>query len=111
MFNIKYLQDSTNFSEYDLERIEHLNLEKWVTNYSYVAYGWTGFLIAKDAENLWFKFELGHCSCYGPLENWYSWKFTKEEMLELIKALDPEEYGDHVTKEEKQAFLDFVINN
>lgn len=113
MFDIKYLPDSTEFSEYELKKIEHLNLEQWITNYKYKARNGSWFLIAKDKDGIWFKFELWHCSCYWPIENGYSWKFTKEQIIGLIKALDTKDYwySDSITEEEKQSFLEFVIDN
>ena len=54
------------FSEWELEDCK--DEELIVYDYCYGNYEGSGFLVGKNS-NGWFSMNLGHCSCYGPMNN------------------------------------------
>lgn len=101
--DITFLKD-----EFELEVIEKDNIVKWITNYEGWSYEWHWYLIALSEDWLWRKYELWHCSCNWPLENWYSWKFTKNDILLLMES-EPTWYD--YSEEDKKLIIDFILNN
>lgn len=87
---IIYLGDS-KFSNYETLHLKTDSPLVWaVSNYSYSCYEWDWYLFAKWSEWEWYKWDCGHCSCYWPLEHWYSGRFTQEEILILAKEVSEE---------------------
>lgn len=83
-------------SEYDFERLEKLGFDLMVYGYEDGGYDGSGFAAFKKGDQ-WFYQELGHCSCYGPLEN----VETSANMLvslDQVIALAENSYSD-VSKE------------
>ena len=69
-------------------------------------------LIGTIGPDKWYKFYLGHCSCYGPLENLHNNPtYTKEEILKLIDHLQDDYHGGDYTIEVVDEFRDFVLAN
>lgn len=94
-----------NFDEHDLKRLwSDKDLVRWITNYNYANYNWSWYLIVVDNDWVWHNFHCWHCSCFWPLENGYSWKFTKEEIIMIIQNFDRYE----ASESEKNEFLNFV---
>lgn len=77
--------------EYDLEHIDQENFLWFVYFYETAPYEGSGFGMALDKNGaLWYK-GMGHCSCYGPLENGYSGQelgFTQSILVEDFLGLD-----------------------
>lgn len=61
-------------------------------------------MIARDEKGMFWKYDCGHCSCYGPLENGVGGIFSKEEILKVIDAME----SYHATEAEKELFRIFV---
>lgn len=55
-------------SEYDLERLDGEDYEYFIYNYRDFGYDGDGAAILKDEYGKFMLIDLGHCSCYGPLE-------------------------------------------
>ena len=103
------------FSQYDIDYLQHRFSEdifKGIYEYRYGSYEWTGLLIATTWSDKWYKIYLGHCSCYGPLENLNNNPvYTKEEILKLIDNLLNHFDWRNYTEEVVQEFRDFVLTN
>lgn len=104
---IKYLKDK--FNEYDLKNIQKDNIIKWISNYEAWSHEWCWYLIALWEDWLWRKYDCWHCSCYWPLENWYSWKFTKEEIYKIMEAEKISNYD--YSESDKKEILEFILNS
>jgi hypothetical protein len=61
--------ESASLSEYDLKPLQEFGVS--VFSYWYVDHGYEGSGKAVVYWNDgWWTFDLGHCSCYGPTEDW-----------------------------------------
>lgn len=77
---------------YDIDRIKNLNPDVFI--YSYENHGYEGSRFAvwrKDKK--WSYQELGHCSCYGPLEDLASSNNMKFTLKQILKVGDT--YGEY----------------
>ena len=54
--------------EYDLEYLDKEVYEYLIYNYHYEEYEGSGAAVLKDKNGKFMFIDLGHCSCYGPLE-------------------------------------------
>lgn len=65
---IKSIKNSEKFSDYELKDVKKLNADWFVYYYETGCYDGSGFAIwKKDGKYLYA--DLGHCSCYGPVED------------------------------------------
>ena len=104
---IKVLAD--NISEQWIERIfKKDKLEKCIYLYCSWNYDWRGLLLARN--NIWdfIIYNLWHCSCYWPLEQWHWVKGNSEEMKRIIDC-DFMYLGNWYLKY-KSEFLNFLKN-
>ena len=101
---IEYIWIS-KFESDETKRID--SFVKWITNYSYELYDWRGALITLQENWTWRNYACWHCSCNWPLEAWYSWSFTADEMIKLVENFDEWEAGE----EEKAQFISFIEEN
>lgn len=62
------------------------NFKKAIYEYQYGFYEGNGKLIVKTIDDKFWVQDLGHCSCYGPLERWTPLK--KYDSLDSIPASD-----------------------
>lgn len=101
---IKYLGKS-EFGEWELSELKD-EIVSWITNYYYECYEWGGVFIYISNDGLWRYINCGHCSCYWPLEKWYSWIFTKEEILKLVEDANDWE----IESKDKVIIKDYLLN-
>lgn len=77
-------------SEYDLKELPQLErqcsykVEEFVYWYEIHPYSGDGCAVYRDSNQDWHVIGLGHCSCYGPLEDLKSVPMTKEQVLGLL---------------------------
>lgn len=106
----KYHDSPSELGEYDIKHLQHEFSEeefKGIYEYRQWGYEWTWVLIGTTWEK-WYKFYLGHCSCYWPLENLNrNPSYTKEDILKLIDGMLDEGYS----KENIDEFRNFVLSN
>lgn len=75
--------------EWDIDKLNKadLNAEEFVYHYENYGYEGSGFAVWFDGKE-WSYQELGHCSCYGPLDNITAsnkMKVSKDQLLTLIE--------------------------
>lgn len=78
-----------------------------ITNYTYECYDWRGSFITLQEDWTWRNYSCWHCSCYGPLEHWYSWNFTADEMIKLVENMDSWDVRDW----EQEELIVFINEN
>ena len=77
------IEGSTEFSEYDEAKLPPCDI--FVYFYEYECYEGSGFSVWKNGDKFGYHY-LGHCSCYGPLENIDSNAiYTLEEVEDIVK--------------------------
>lgn len=90
----------------ELEDHEFSRLPLWADKaayvYTYGGYEGRGIILATDGKGKWTFGNLGHCSCYGPLERNGSWPhYTKQEAERILeREMAEERYDD----DEKRAY-------
>lgn len=57
-----------SLDEYDLKYLDKEAYEYLIYNYEVGYYGGSGAAVLKDNDGKFILIDLGHCSCYGPLE-------------------------------------------
>ena len=57
-----------SLGEYDLEYLDKEAYEYLIYNYEVGCYDGSGAAVLKDNNGKFMLIDLGHCSCYGPLE-------------------------------------------
>lgn len=76
---------------YDLEKVEtqsknlRYDIKEFVYWYRIRLYEGSGCAIFLDKNDKWHIIDLGHCSCFGPVEDLKSVPMEKEQVLELLK--------------------------
>lgn len=83
--------------KYDLKNLEVLNFKYFVYSYEYYSYEGSGFAVWKNENGTFGYIQLGHCSCYGPLENLPTAK-NMELSLEQVEEIAMKYYDEHGTK-------------
>lgn len=90
--NIKIISlGEDNLSEYDLEEIPKLErqlsykVKEFIYYYIDLGYDGEGCAVFLDSNDKWHIIDLGHCSCYGPLEDLKSVPMEKEQVLKALK--------------------------
>ena len=121
MQNEEYLGDTKiisvgkdRLSKYELEEIPKLErqtlykVKEFI--YYYLDYGYEGegCAIFLDSNDKWHIVDLGHCSCYGPLEDLKSVPMEKEQVLELLKNGKYSYYDDHSNKLKYIELIDYL---
>lgn len=59
-------------------------IEEFIYWYEVAPYSGDGCAVYRDEMNMWHVIGLGHCSCYGPVEDLKSVPMTKEQVLWLL---------------------------
>lgn len=78
-------------SEWDLKKLpqleKQLSYEVEELIYWYKDQGYAGFgcLIYRDNNDNWHIQNMGHCSCFGPVEDLKSVPMTKKQVLKLLE--------------------------
>lgn len=80
-------------SEYDLERLDGEDYEYFIYNYADFGYDGSGTAVLKDENGKFILIDLGHCSCYGPLEERNpKCIYSLEEIIKLLDKRCQDEY-------------------
>lgn len=75
----------TPLSKYELEGVKKLNPEVFIYNYEYESWEGSGFALWKKGNKFGYSY-MGHCSCYGPLEDLKSIMYSFAQIKKLAKA-------------------------
>lgn len=82
--------------EYDLEYLDKEVYEYLIYNYHYEEYEGNGAAVLKDKNGKFMFIELGHCSCYGPLEERIpKCIYSLEEIIKLLDKHCKDTYGGY----------------
>ena len=85
--------------EYDLEYLDKEVYEYLIYNYHYEEYEGSGAAVLKDKNGKFMFIELGHCSCYGPIEERNpKCIYSRDEMVKLLDKRCKDTYGDGYAK-------------
>ena len=89
-------RDSLN--EYDLEYLDKEAYEYLIYNYEVGYYDGSGVAVLKDNNGKFILMDLGHCSCYGPLEERDpKCIYLLGEIIELLdKRSQDRSYGGYI---------------
>lgn len=63
-----YNVGTDSLSEYDLKYLDEEDYEYFIYNYADFGYDGDGAAVLKDENGKFILMNLGHCSCYGPIE-------------------------------------------
>ena len=77
-----------SISKYDLEKLDEESYEYFIYNYRDFGYDGDGAAVLKDKNGKFILIDLGHCSCYGPLEERNpKCIYSLEEITKLVDKL------------------------
>lgn len=86
-------------NEYDLEYLDKRIYEYFIYNYEVGDYCGNGAAVLKDNNGKFMFIELGHCSCFGPLEECKPKCFySLEEIIKLLDKRCQDVYGSEYIK-------------
>lgn len=85
--------DSGELSKSELSGVEELGAEYFVYNYQTGDYEGHGWAVWKLPDGKFGYTDLGHCSCYGPVEDLKSIPYTLDE----IKLFAEKNYGEYAS--------------
>lgn len=82
--------------KYDLEYLDKEAYEYLIYNYELGDYDGSGAAVLKDKNGKFMLIDLGHCSCYGPLEECNpKCIYSREEIIKLLdKRRQDNVYGN-----------------
>lgn len=82
-----------SLSEYDLKYLDKEAYEYFIYNYRDFGYDGDGEAVLKDENGKFILIDLGHCSCYGPLEERNpKCIYSLEEIIKLLDKRCQDEY-------------------
>lgn len=86
--------------EYDLEYLDEEVYEYFIYNYVDYGYDGVGAAVLKDENGKFMFIDLGHCSCYGPLEERIpKCIYSREEIIKLLDKHCQDVYGSEYIKD------------
>ena len=87
-----------SLDEYDLEYLDKEVYEYFIYNYEVGDYCGSGAAVLKDNDGKFILIDLGHCSCYGPLEERNpKCIYSLEEITKLLdKRCQDEDDGEYI---------------
>ena len=86
--------------EYDLEYLDKDIYEYFIYNYEGYIYSGIGAAVLKDNNGKFMFIELGHCSCYGPIEERNpKCIYSLDEIIKLLDKRCQDEYEGKYTKD------------
>ena len=89
-----------SLSKYDLEYLDKEAYEYLIYNYEVGYYGGSGAAVLKDNDGKFILIDLGHCSCYGPLEERDpKCIYSLAEILKLLDKRCQDVYGGEYVKD------------
>lgn len=87
-------------SEYDLEYLDEESYEYLIYNYEISPWEGSGAAVFKDNNGKFILIDLGHCSCYGPLEERDpKCIYSLEGITKLLNKRCQDEYGGQYIKD------------
>lgn len=94
-----YNVGKSSLGEYDLEYLDKEVYEYLIYNYHYEEYEGSGAAVLKDKNGKFMFIELGHCSCYGPIEERNpKCIYSRDEMVKLLDKRCKDTYDDGYAK-------------
>lgn len=92
-------------NEYDLEYLDERIYEYFIYNYEGCGYDGIGAAVLKDNNGKFMFIDLGHCSCYGPIE-YPNPKciYSLEEIIKLLDKRCQDVYGSEYIKDVAKKF-------
>ena len=89
-----------SLDEYDLKYLDKEAYEYLIYNYEAGYYDGSGAAVFKDNDGKFVLIDLGHCSCYGPLEE-RSPKciYSREEIIKLLDKRCQDKYDGEYVKD------------
>lgn len=89
-----------SLDEYDLEYLDKEAYEYLIYNYEVGCYDGSGAAVLKDNNGKFILIDLGHCSCYGPLEERNpKCIYSREEIIKLLDKRCQDVYGSEYIKD------------
>lgn len=89
-----------SISKYDLEKLDEESYEYFIYNYRDFGYDGDGAAVLKDKNGKFILIDLGHCSCYGPLEERNpKCIYSLEEITKLVDKRCQDIYGGEYVKD------------
>ena len=96
IYNVGYEE----LSEYDLEYLDEEVYEYFIYNYVDCGYDGSGAAVLKDNNGKFILIDLGHCSCFGPLEERNpKCIYSLEEITKLLDKRCQDEYDREYVKD------------
>lgn len=88
-----------SLDKYDLKYLDEEAYEYFIYSYEVGCYDGSGVAVLKDNNGKFILLDLGHCSCYGPLEE-CSPKciYSLEKITKLLDKRCKDEYGSKYVK-------------
>ena len=80
--------EDANLESYDLDNVSHAKLVAYW--YGTASYEGSGYAIIQHEDGKWDQAYLGHCSCYGPLENYSRSSGVYNTLSELVATFSDE---------------------
>lgn len=89
-----------SLGEYDFERLDEESYKYFIYNYRDFGYDGSGAAVLKDDNGKFTLVNLGHCSCYGPLEERNpKCIYSLEEITKLLDKRCQDEYDRKYVKD------------
>ena len=89
-----------SLDEYDLEYLDKEAYEYLIYNYEVGDYDGSGAAVLKDNNGKFMLIDLGHCSCFGPLEECKpKCIYSLEEIIKLLDKRCQDVYGSEYVKD------------
>lgn len=94
-----------SLSKYDLEYLDKEAYEYLIYNYEVGGYDGSGAAVLKDKNGKFILIDLGHCSCYGPLEMPHpECIYSLDEIIKLLDKRCKDKYGGEYVKDIAKKF-------
>lgn len=99
-------------SDWDLESMRTLSkklpreIEEFVYWYKVDTWSGDGCAIYRDEMDMWHIIYLGHCSCYGPVEDLKAVPMSKEQVVKLLS--DGKHYYHFDDEGEEQPYEEII---
>ena len=89
-----------SLGEYDFKRLDEEVYEYFIYNYVDCGYDGVGAAVLKDRNGKFMFIDLGHCSCYGPIEERNpKCIYSLEEITKLLDKRCKDEYDSKYAKD------------
>jgi hypothetical protein len=89
-------EDCGEMSKWELKNLEEHGVEVVFYWYITASYEGSGHLIAINKEGKWCEHNMGHCSCYGPTENFHA-EFDVGS-LDALAGIGTKEFNEEISE-------------